>query len=133
MSKLLILDNAGDRLSFLKYFLEKKDYAVKVLNHTINLFSEIHHYKQDLLLLDALFGGDGKELSKQLRSSPETKGMGILVFSDSPESLTDYKSYYADDFIEKPLNLNALSDKIRSLLSWIPIRKKALGNPTTPL
>ena len=97
MSKLIILDNAGDQLTFLKYFLEKKEYAVKILNLTRNLFSEIHNCKPDLLLLNTLIGDDRKELC----------------------NAADYISYTADDFIEKPFNLNALLDKIRSLLSWI--------------
>ena len=123
MNKKLILDSAGGQLTFLKYFLEKKDYAVKTLSNTLNLLSEIYNYKPDLLILDALFGGD---LCKELRSRPETRGMGILIFSESAENLTDYRSYAADDCIEKPFNLSALSDKIKKLLSWIPIRKKAL-------
>lgn len=82
-----------------------------------------------MLLLDAFFGGaDRRELCRQLRNNREPRHVGILIFSASTDALKDYKSYYADDFIEKPFNFHVLSDKIRSLLSWIPIRKKALGN-----
>ncbi|MGZ4097127.1 MAG: response regulator [Bacteroidia bacterium] len=128
MSKLLILNSSSDQLTFLTYFLEKKQYVVKTLTHTLDLFSEIYHYKPDLLLLDTFFGGaDGRELCKQLRSRPETKALGILIFSASEENLTDYRSYYADDFIQKPFNPDVLYGKIKSLLSWIPIRKRALN------
>jgi DNA-binding response OmpR family regulator len=128
MNKLLILDSSDDQSSALKYFLEKKQYAVRTLNNAFNLFSEIYFYKPDLLLLDAFFKGvDGRELCKELRSRPETKGLGILLLYASDESIIDYKSYPADDYIAKPFNLNTLSDKVKSLLSWIPIRKKALG------
>ena len=128
MSKLLILD-FNDQLAFLKYFLETKQYVVKILGNTLDIFSEIYSFNPDLLLLSAFPGGkDGRELCKQLRSRPETRHLGILIFSASAESLEDYKSYCADDFIQKPFNLNTLSDKIKSLLSWIPIRRKALNN-----
>ncbi len=127
MSKLLILDNSAEHISLLAYFLEKKQYAVKALTGALDIFSEIHNYKPDLLLLDAFFGGaDGRELCRQLRNNKETRHVGILIFSASTDTLKDYKSYYADDFIQKPFNFHVLSDKIRSLLSWIPIRKKAL-------
>ncbi len=129
MSKLLILDNSAEHLSLLAYFLEKKQYAVKALTTALDVFSEICNYKPDLLLLDTLFGGtDGRELCRKLRNERETRHLGILIFSSSMETINDYKSYYADDFIQKPFNFHVLSDKIKSLLSWIPIRKKALGN-----
>jgi two-component system, cell cycle response regulator len=128
MGKLLILDDTAGQLKFLQYFLETKQYVVKTLNNTLDLFSEIYKFKPDLLLLSAFSGGiDRRDLCKQLRDRPETRHLGILIFS-ADENFADYKSYYADDFIQKPLNLNILSDKIRSLLSWIPIRKKAIGN-----
>ena len=128
MSKLLILHCPEDQLNFLTYFLEKKQYMVKTLTHTIGLFSEICHYKPDLLLLDDFFGGtDGRELCRQLRDRPETKALGILVFSASKENFTDYRSFYADDAIQKPFSPDVLYNKIKSLLSWIPIRKKALN------
>jgi FixJ family two-component response regulator len=40
------------------------------------------------------------------------------VFSASPKTLEDYKSYYADDFIEKPFDLKNLVEKIKSVLHW---------------
>ena len=129
MSKLLILDNSAEYLSLLTYFQEKKQYAVKALTGAFDVFSEIYNYKPDLLLLDTFFGGeDGRELCRQLRNNRETRHVGILIFSASTDTLKDYKSFYADDFIQKPFNFHVLSDKIRSLLSWIPIRKKALGD-----
>ena len=129
MSKLLILDNSAEHLSLLTYFQEKKQYAVKALTGAFDVFSEIYNYKPDLLLLDTLFGGtDWRDVCRQLRNNRETRHLGILISSSSTNTLKDYKSFYADDFIQKPLNFHALSEKIRSLLSWIPIRKKALGN-----
>jgi len=129
MSKLLLLDNSAEHLSLLTYFQEKKLYAFKALTGALDIFSEIYNYKPDLLLLDTFFGGtDSKELCRQLRNNREMRHVGILIFSSSTDILKDYKSYYADDFIQKPFNFHMLSDKIRSLLSWIPIRKKALGD-----
>lgn len=129
MSKLLILDNSAELLSLINFFQEKKQYAVKAFTDTLDMFSEIYNYKPDLLLLDTFFGGpDGRELCRQLRTNRETRHVGILILSSSTDTLKDYKSYYADDFIQKPFNFHLLSDKIRSLLSWIPIRKKALGD-----
>lgn len=133
MSNLLILDSTDEQLSFLKHFLEKKDYAVKTLNNALDLFSEIYSFKPDLLLLNTVLDGtDGREICKQIRSRPETRHLGILIFSASAETITDYKNC-ADDFMEKPFNLAVLSRKIKSLLSWIPIRKKAIGSSNLPL
>jgi DNA-binding response OmpR family regulator len=133
MSKLLIVDHPIQQLTAVKNFLQARDYVVKTLTNTSGLFTEIFRFSPDLLILPRFTAGaDMKELCCQLRNHPDTRHLGILIFSQATESLTDYKGL-ADDTIENPLNLQLLSDKIKSLLTWIPIRKKALyphGNKT---
>ena len=126
MNKLLIVDNSADLLEPLQFFLEQKNYMVKTLTSGDHLYQEILEYKPDLLILDIfLEHEDGREICKNLRKNIETKHLCILIFSASPNILTEYKSYYADDYLEKPFDLNTLHQKIQSLLEWAPIRTKA--------
>jgi DNA-binding response OmpR family regulator len=133
MSKLLIVDHPIQQLTAIKNFLQAKDYVVKTLTNTSGLFTEIFRFRPDLLILPLLAGREGtKELCRQLRNHPDTRYLGILVFSQATESLADYKGL-ADDAIENPFNLHLLYDKIKSLLTWIPIRKKALDTNTSKI
>src|SRR5258708_19004378 len=109
MNKLLIVDNSADLLEPLKFFLEQKNYMVRTLTSGDHLYQEILEYKPDLLILDIfLEHEDGREICKSLRKNIETKHLCILLFSASPKILTEYKSYYADDYLEKPFDLNDL-------------------------
>ena len=126
MDKLLIVDDSADLLEMMKYILERKGYIVKTLMECQNIFHEIFEFKPDLLILDLILAGaDGREICKELRKNIETEHLGVLAFSASPKNLIDYKSFYADDFLEKPFDSNILVEKIKSLLYWVPIRKKA--------
>jgi len=134
MNKILIVDDSADLLEPLKFFLEQKNYMVKTLINADHIYQEIHEYKPDLLILDIfLEGEDGREICKVLRKNAETKHLCILLFSASPKILTESKSYYADDYLEKPFDLNTLHQKIQSLLEWAPIRMKAFQFEVSPV
>jgi len=126
MKKLLIIDNSVDLLDVLELFLKQEGYEVKTLLCGDNIWTEIQEYKPDLLILDIfLKNADGREICKCLRKNIETKHLGILVFSVSPAALSNYQSYYADDYLEKPFDLGDFHKKIQSMLEWTAIRKKA--------
>ena len=124
--KILIVDNAADLLEPLKIFLEMKNYVVKTLTSADCIFQEIHEFDPDLLILDIfLEDEDGREVCKNLRKNVETRHLLILLFSAASTVLAEYKSYNADDYLEKPFDLNTLHEKIQSLLEWASIRMKA--------
>jgi len=128
MSKLLILDNMGEPLSLITYFLETKNYVVKTVHDTIQLFSELSSFQPDLLVLGTLSAHmEAVEICRKLRSRRDTRSLGILLCCNEPADVAKFRMIGADDFIEKPFNLTVLSEKVRSLLSWLPIRRRALG------
>jgi len=119
MSKLLIVDDSTELLEVMKNILERNGYTVKTLIRADDIYREISEFQPDLLILDIyLAGEDGREICKELRKNIETKHLRVLVFSASPKTLEDYKSYYADDFMEKPFDLKNLVEKIKSVLHW---------------
>jgi DNA-binding response OmpR family regulator len=119
MSKLLIVDDSAALLEVMKNILEFTGYTVKTLIRSDNIYKEINEFQPDLLILDTYVSGeDGREICKELRRSVESKHLGVLVFSAFPKTLENYKSYYADDFIEKPFDMQILLEKIKSLLDF---------------
>ena len=128
MNKILILDNSRDLLNTMKYILERINYAVKTLNNNNidNICHEIQEFQPDLLIADVFPDfADKREICKELRKSAEYKNLPILVYSTSAALLKYYKKYDADDFLEKPFELNHLLEKINSLLQFSKHRKVA--------
>ena len=126
MSRILILDNSTDLLEVLEYFLIKKKYVVKTLNKADQLYEQISLFDPDVLIISVMLSGaDGREICNALRKNIQTKHLCILLFSASNELLINYKTVGADDYLEKPFDLDMLEKKIESLLAWGPIRKKA--------
>jgi DNA-binding response OmpR family regulator len=117
MSKVLLMDDAPDLLDALQFIFEAKGYTVKILSNAGDIFSEISQFCPDILIIDILLGGeDGRDICKALRKDGQNKDLRILVFSANPNYLHDYKSYGADDYIEKPFDINTLLEKASSLL-----------------
>ena len=119
MSKLLIVDDSVALLEVMKNILERNEYTVRTLNNVTDIYKVIAEFQPDLLILDIyLAGKDGRELCREIRNNVNTQHLCILVFSASPKTLEDYKSYNADDFIEKPFDITNLVEKIRSVLDY---------------
>jgi DNA-binding response OmpR family regulator len=123
MGKLLIMDDSADLLNALKYILEHIGHTVKTLLNADDIYREISEFQPDLLILDIFVDGkDGREICKELRKSVENKDLPVLVFSSYTKTLEDYKSYYADDYIEKPFELKSLVEKITLVMNGVRSR-----------
>jgi len=119
MGKLLIADDSAPLLEALKYILERNGYEVRTLDNASNIYNEIDEFQPDLLILDIFLGDeDGREICKEIRYTFENTDLRILLFSAFPKHLENYKSYGADDFIEKPFELRNFMEKIQSILHW---------------
>jgi len=117
MVKLLIVDDSAALLEVMKNILERSEYTIKTLINATNIYNTISEFQPDLLILDIYLAGlDGREICRQIRENPATRNLCILVFSASPKTLEDYKSYHADDFIEKPFDITNLVEKIKEVL-----------------
>ena len=119
MCKVLIVDDDKDLLEVVDALLTKKGFDVKTNNNWENGFEDISSFQPQLIILDVFLSGvDGLEICKQLKSSPQTKHIPIIIFSGYPriaESVT--YEYGADDFIAKPFEVNELVSKMHSVLS----------------
>ena len=118
MHKILLVDDSADILDVLKMFLEMKQYRVRTLSGASFIHEVLSEFKPDLIILDIfLREQDGRDVCKSLRQNPEIKDLPILLTSASPATLAEYKTYLADDYLEKPFDLSTLDQKIQSLLA----------------
>lgn len=72
----------------------------------------------DLLLLDVWMSGyDGREICRKLKSGKDTKNIPVIMFSASRDIKKSAKEAGADDFIEKPFEMDDLLKKIEAQIS----------------
>ena len=116
MKKLLIADDNADFLKVLKLALIDKGFDVKIVSQKKDIISGIKAFKPDVILLDVFLDQfDGRQISKEIGASKLRK-TPIIIFSANPYSLSHFESYGADDYIEKPINIEKLVGKIEKVL-----------------
>jgi DNA-binding response OmpR family regulator len=71
----------------------------------------------DLLLLDIWMSGqDGRDICRELKKRNNTKNIPVIMISASTDLARSAREAGADDFLEKPFNMNDLLKKIASHL-----------------
>lgn len=119
MAKILVVDDDKDLLEVLKSLLTKKGFEVEVDENWDEGFSKIEKFQPQLILLDVFLSGvDGLDICRQLKSSPQTCDIPIIIFSAFPRMTEPViYDYGADDFIAKPFEVNDLVVKVHAVLS----------------
>lgn len=118
MKKLLIADDSVDLLELMDLFLSEKGYEVKCASNKKSIFSTIKRFTPDLIILDVFIENvDGREICKKLRSLPYTATVPIIIFSANPYAIANYKSFGANDYIEKPFSFDDVIFKVENIFN----------------
>ena len=74
--------------------------------------------RPDLILLDIWMSGhDGRDICKQLKNDPEYKEIPILMISASRDIRQSALDAGANDFMEKPFEMDSLLNKVTHLIN----------------
>jgi DNA-binding response OmpR family regulator len=114
--RILVADDDPGILDAVKLMLEEEGYIVDTtLNgRTIETLNEKF---PDLLLLDIWMSGiDGRDICKKIKSQESTRNIPIIMISANRDTETIAKEAGADDFIEKPFQMDELISKIKKLI-----------------
>ena len=117
-AKVLIIDDDVDFQFMVGSMLRSNGYMVKSLlegklHTTLNLAREC-----DVILLDfELPGMNGVDLGKQLKATPATANIPILLVSGHNKCETLFIESKANAFFQKPFSLSGLMSKIQELIS----------------
>lgn len=116
MKRILIVDDDTDLLVALKSFLKRKGYDVAASTTCENGYLLVTSFKPDIILLDINIGSeDGREMCKRIKSQAEYQHIPIAFISANREALMTFRDVNANAYLEKPFELSALDDLIRSL------------------
>lgn len=119
MSKILILDDDLDLLSVVKSLLNKKGFEVMAFTEWNKAWDSIKTFKPHLILLDVFLKGmDGLDVCRKLKTFYSTRDIPVIMFSSYPNiAETAIYEYGADEFIQKPFEVNQLVRKMNGILS----------------
>jgi CheY-like chemotaxis protein len=110
-----------DFLNVVRVLLQDERYNVTTTNFVPRTFNQIAALQPSLLLVDLTIGKRaGWELLERLHEETSTRNIPLIVVSNDPELLDrarkDEKRYGGENFIAKPLDLDALFRTIQSLI-----------------
>jgi signal transduction histidine kinase len=116
--KILVVDDSPDNVFLIKTILEEENYTIITAENGISALEKIESSPCDLVLLDLMMPGmDGYEVTKRIRGNTNLPYIPILLISahDSP-NVAQGLDLGADDFIRKPVTVDELLARVRSLL-----------------
>jgi putative two-component system response regulator len=117
--KILIVDDESAARFALEMLLRREGYEVRDAGNGEAALAECAAFRPDLILLDILMPGiDGFEVCRRIKATPETRLTPVVLITGLFETEDRIKGINAgaDDFLSKPIDLNELLARTRSLL-----------------
>ncbi|WP_442588831.1 response regulator transcription factor [Pedobacter sp. AW31-3R] len=112
----LIEDNEDIRY-IVEYFLADYEYQVTVSANVKEFLRDAAGPVPDLYLVDVMLpDGNGLEICRQLKSDERTQHIPVMIMSAHSNEHHVRKESCANDFINKPFDLNHLMLRIERLL-----------------
>lgn len=115
---ILVVDDSPDNVFLIQTILEEEGYAISTAEDGPSALAQIGQDYPHLVLLDIMMPGmDGFEVTKRIRQNADLPFIPILLITahDSP-SVAQGLDMGADDFIRKPVEVDELLARVRSLL-----------------
>ena len=112
---ILVVDDNEEILSTISIILNRKSYRVSAKGRIENFEQMVEELLPDLILLDKNLGwADGCDLCKSIKSNKRLSYIPVIMFSAYYKKRDECISAGADEFIEKPFEMNALLNTIQS-------------------
>ena len=117
--KILIVDDEMGARAALEFLLRREGFEVRDAPDGRSAITECATFRPDLILLDIMMPGmDGFEVCRRIKAAPETRLTPVVLITGLTATEDRIKGINAgaDDFLCKPIDLNELLARTRSLL-----------------
>jgi DNA-binding response OmpR family regulator len=116
-AKIIICDDEQDILDITGLILESEGFTVIPVLNSLTVEELLASQKPDILLLDLWMPGlSGDQIVKRLRDNKKLSHIPIVVISASRDGREIAFAAGADDFIEKPYDIDALVNMVNKHL-----------------
>lgn len=116
--RILVVDDAPDNSFLIQSILREEGYKIDIVDNGRDALAQIEASPPDLVLLDVMMPQmDGFEVTRRIRENKSLPFIPILLITayDKP-SVAQGLDIGAEDFIRKPVELDELLARVRSLL-----------------
>ena len=117
--RILIVDDESGARAALEFLLRREGFEVRDAPDGPTAIQECATFRPDLILLDIMMPGmDGFEVCRHIKATPETRLTPVVLITGltTTEDRIMGINAGADDFLSKPIDLNELLARTRSLL-----------------
>lgn len=115
--RILVADDDSGIQDIFKIIFEKAGYDVEIKEDASELFKN-NFVVPDIFLVDKLLSGvDGTDICRFLKNDPRTLHVPVVMVSASPDLGAAASNAGADDFVEKPFDMNYLLQVIERNIS----------------
>jgi len=124
--KILVVDDDLDTLRLVGLMLERQGYQIMAASSAQQALNMIRADKPDLILLDLMMPEmDGIEMARQLRASPTTRDLLIIMFTAKSQIEDKLEGFDAgaDDYLTKPTQPRELIAHVKAVLKRGHTRK----------
>ena len=116
--KILVLDDDLDILAVVQLLFKRKGFDVMAISRWEDVYERVDSFQPNVILLDVLLSGnDGRDICKVLKKKSSTKAIPVILFSANPSLGKTASDYLADDFVQKPFEVDDLLNTINLHLS----------------
>jgi CheY-like chemotaxis protein len=105
---ILVVDDDEGIVEVIQIVLESEGYTVRTATNG-DCLQDLANNLPDLILLDVLLSGDdGRDICKSLKSNELTRHVPVIMLSAHSDARKVADAGGADDFLEKPFDVDAL-------------------------
>ncbi len=116
--KILVCDDDQGILELIKSILEDNGYQVKTVATGKGIQKRISEFEPKIILLDIWMPGiDGRDVTRLLKSKPETKAIPIIILSALSDTKQIAEEIGADSYLTKPFDINNL---LKTVANYMP-------------
>ncbi len=114
---ILVADDDEAIVDSIAAILDMSGYEVLFVNDGTSVMQAIKA-QPDLILLDIQMPGhDGQAVCRQIKRQASTKDIPVIIVSASMDVRSKAEQVGADDYLEKPFEMDVLQQKVFNLLN----------------
>lgn len=103
---IIIIDDDKGITDVVRIILEEKGYRTICVTESDQFQTVFETAKPDMILLDLWMEGlDGLQITRQIKKSPETARIPIIIISATKDGEQKAREAGADDFLAKPFDI----------------------------